>query len=230
MVLENLLVNCGKNFTFGDTECDHGEVAGKTHINDERAGLGVHAADKHNVVDFFLFFQMVTIENDSVVNNLTNEADRRLCAVLVESGHVHVVHEEDEDLTSGGAENATSSLVNVRLNDLLKGLRVSEVVEIEGGSDGIVKVALREVILKDNSLTGTGVTNKEHTSLGGAMNLDKELLASSLGSGDNQVGEETIVRGIVSLDLVGPEIPVEKSRLEVVVKGLTTFGELYASG
>jgi hypothetical protein len=71
-----LLINSGKNLTFGDTKTDHGEVTSETDIDVERAGLRVHATNEHDIVDFLLFFQVVTIENNSVINDLTDQTNR----------------------------------------------------------------------------------------------------------------------------------------------------------
>jgi hypothetical protein len=144
-----------------------------------------------------------------IVNNLTDKANGRLGAISIKLRHVHVIHEEDEDLASRGAENATSSLVNVTFKNLLEGLRICVIVEIQSSSHGVIHVAIIEVILKNNSFTSTSITNEHHTLLGSAMDFDKELLASSFGSGYNKVVEKTIVSSVKLLATISPSSPVE---------------------
>ena len=71
----------------------------------------------------------------------------------------------------------------------MKGLGVGIVVEVEGGANGFFEIAGGEIVFEDDGLTSTGITDKEHTLLGHTVNIDKELLASRLGSGDDQVVE-----------------------------------------
>jgi hypothetical protein len=88
-------------------------VAGKTQINDEGAGLGIEATKEHDVLESLLLLEVLSIENQLIVNDLADEADRGLGAVLVKLGHVEVVHKEHEGLTGGWTENSTHTLVDV---------------------------------------------------------------------------------------------------------------------
>ena len=107
------MINCVQNFLVGRAERNHGEVAGKTQINDEGAGLGIEATKEHDVLESLLLLEVLSIENQLIVNDLADEADRGLGAVLVKLGHVEVVHEEHEGLTGRWTENSTHTLVDV---------------------------------------------------------------------------------------------------------------------
>ena len=132
MVAEHLVINCVQNFLVGCAERNHGEVAGKTQINDEGAGLGIEATKEHDVLESLLLLEVLSIENQLIVNDLADEADRGLGAVLVKLGHVEVVHKEHEGLTGGWTENSTHTLVDVRLNDGLESLGVSVGTHVHG--------------------------------------------------------------------------------------------------
>jgi len=88
-------------------------VACKTEVNIERARLGVHASNEHDVVDFFLVFEVVSVVHKLVVNDLADKADRGLGSVLVDFGHVKIVHEEHQNLAAWGTIDLTGSLVDV---------------------------------------------------------------------------------------------------------------------
>jgi hypothetical protein len=54
VVSKELSVNCAQYFLFGHRETHSSEMSGKSDINEEGSGLGVHAADKHNVLHSLL--------------------------------------------------------------------------------------------------------------------------------------------------------------------------------
>ena len=85
----------------------------ETEVNVERTGLGVHAGDEHDVVDFFLVFEVVSVEHNLIVDDLADQADRRLGSVLVDLRHVEIVHEEHQNLATRRAVDLTGSLVDV---------------------------------------------------------------------------------------------------------------------
>ena len=73
---------------------------------------------------------MVSVINDSVVNDLSDETNRRLSSILVHIGHVQVIHEIDKYLARRRSILFTKSLVNVSFDDSLKGFGVSVTVEV----------------------------------------------------------------------------------------------------
>jgi len=75
-MLKHLVVNSLKNFLVGCSESNHGEVAGKTEINYERTRLRVEATKEHNVLEGLLLFEMISVEDKLVINNLSDEANR----------------------------------------------------------------------------------------------------------------------------------------------------------
>jgi len=94
VVCEDLTEDSSKDVLFWNTESNHGEVTCETEVNVERTGLGVHAGDEHDVVDFFLVFEVVSVEHNLIVDDLADQANRRLGSVLVDLRHVKIVHEE----------------------------------------------------------------------------------------------------------------------------------------
>jgi len=136
---------------------------------------------------------MVTIKNNSIVNNLTNQTNWRLGSVLVNLGHVKIIHEEHQNFASWWTVDLTSSFINVRLNDSLKGFRVCVVVKVKSSANCLFKISVGEIIFKDNSLTSTSISDEHHTFFGYAVNIDKELLASRLCSWYDQVVEQTVI-------------------------------------
>lgn len=54
MVLQQLSVNGTQNFLFRDGQADCSQMSGKSDIDEEGSGLGVHAADEHNILHSLL--------------------------------------------------------------------------------------------------------------------------------------------------------------------------------
>jgi len=127
----------------------------QTWIDIERSGLGVHASSEHNVSEVFLLFKVISIIDDTVINNLSQKADRRLSSILVYIRHVQVIHEIDENFVGWGTIGLTGSLIYVSLNYLLESFGVSITVEVERSVEDILFVKSREVILNNGSLSST---------------------------------------------------------------------------
>jgi len=64
---------------------------------------------------------VVSIINKSIINDLSNKADWRLGSILVEVGHVEVIHEVDENFAKRWSKDHTGSLVDLRFNNNLHG-------------------------------------------------------------------------------------------------------------
>ena len=131
MIIENLMIDCLQNFLLSSQARDESEVSGKSEINNERTRLGVHAGGEHNIDKVLFLFQMLPIIYDTVVNDLSNKADWGLGSEYIQIRHVEIIHEVDELLAWWWTEISSSSLVNLRLNNNLKGLGVSVGVEID---------------------------------------------------------------------------------------------------
>jgi hypothetical protein len=63
---------------------------------------------------------MLSIIDDAVVNDLSDQTNWRLGSILVHEGHVQVVHEVDKGGVDWGSESLSHSLTNVVLDDLLE--------------------------------------------------------------------------------------------------------------
>lgn len=107
-------------------------MSGESEINVEGSRFWVLASSEHNINEIFLLFEMVSIVDKSVINDLSDEADWRLSSVFIKEWHVKIIHEVDESLAWWWTEGSTSSLVYLRFNNDLKSFGVSVVIEIDG--------------------------------------------------------------------------------------------------
>ena len=71
------------------------------------------------------------------LNDLADERDWGLRAVPVDSGHVQVIHKEDELFTWWRSVDPAHSLLNFADEHRLQGIRVRERVEIDGRCEGL---------------------------------------------------------------------------------------------
>lgn len=85
----------------------------KSDINEERTGLGVHASSKHTVDQVFLLFKVISIIDNTIVNNLSDQRNRGLSTILIDIRHVQIIHEIDKSFIGWGTESLTSSLIYV---------------------------------------------------------------------------------------------------------------------
>jgi len=205
-------------------------VTAETEVDVERTGLGVHASSEHNVLQVFLLFKVITVVDESVIDDLTDQTNGRLSAVLVDVWHVKIVHEEDQDLSGRRSVDLTGSLVDITFNDSLEGLGVSVRVKVDGGGEDGLGVDVGEVILDNGGLTGTGVTDIQYALAGVLVDVDDILLTGSLGGGHDQVAVKTFVAGVEGLNTLLPVLPAAPDDVEVVVIDLTSVGELDLAG
>ena len=63
---------------------------------------------------------MFSVENELIINDLSNQADGALSSVLVDLGHVKIVHEEHKDLAGWWTKDSTHAFVYVGLNNSLE--------------------------------------------------------------------------------------------------------------
>ena len=61
----------------------------------------VEAGEEKQVLDEFLLFQLLTVEDTSVVNDLPQELDWCLGTIGLHEGHVEVIDEGDESFVHG---------------------------------------------------------------------------------------------------------------------------------
>lgn len=169
---------------------------------------------------------MLSVEDDLVVDNLSNQTQRGLSAVFVNGGHVEIVHEEDHVATGGGSENLTGTFVNVTLKDLLECLRVGVRVEVHGGVHALLGVKGGEVVLEDRGLASTGGTDVKQTLFNRFVNIEQVVLSCGFNSGYYYVLEETIEVSIEGCNLFCPGLELKGCRAEVVVEDHTTFRDL----
>jgi hypothetical protein len=87
-------------------------VSCKSKINNERSRFWVHASCEHDINEVFLFLKMVSVIDNTIINDLSDEADRGLGTILIKIWHVQVIEEVDKGLTWRRTECSTSSLIN----------------------------------------------------------------------------------------------------------------------
>jgi hypothetical protein len=95
MLHHHLLVDGEEDILLGCTEHNLGKMTRSSQVNIEGTRLGVHASSEHDVLQDVLLFKMLSIENDLIVDDLSNETERRLGTESINGGHVEIVHEED---------------------------------------------------------------------------------------------------------------------------------------
>ena len=83
----------------------------------ERSTLWVHTGGEHDVFENELLLEMLSVEDDLVVNDLSNETERRLGTIIVDCGHIKIVHEEDEMSSTCGSKNFSWTLIDITLQD-----------------------------------------------------------------------------------------------------------------
>lgn len=111
-------------------------MSGKSKIDVEGSRLGVHASSVHDVNEVLLLLKVVSIIDNTVVDDLSDEADWRLGSEPIKVRHVQIIHEVDECLTWWRSESSSGSLVHLRLNDNLECLGISVGVEVDGSIKG----------------------------------------------------------------------------------------------
>mmetsp|Transcript_43975 Transcript_43975/g.58339 ORF Transcript_43975/g.58339 Transcript_43975/m.58339 type:complete len:354 (+) Transcript_43975:2013-3074(+) len=161
----HLLVDREQDVLLRSAEHDLSEVTRRSQVDVEGTTLGVHASSEHDVLQDELVLEVVTVEDDLEVDDLADQTERGLSAEVVDSGHVQIVHEEDQMATGSRTQNLTRALVDVALKHSLERLRVGVRVKVHGGVDALLQVKGGEVILDDSSLTGTSSTDVEHGSV-----------------------------------------------------------------
>jgi hypothetical protein len=92
----------------------------ESKINVERSRFWVLACSEHNINKEFLLFEMVSVIDDTVVDDLSNEANWRLGSIFIKEWHVKIVHEIDKSFTWWWTESSTSSLVYLGFDNDLK--------------------------------------------------------------------------------------------------------------
>ena len=160
-------------------------MSGQTHVNIERSGFWILACCEHDINEVFLFFEVISVIDNSIIDDLSNEADWRLGSIFIKIWHVKIIHEIDENLAWWWTKGSSGSLVNLGFNNDLKSFGVSVVVEVDRGVKSNFFIEGTEVILNDGCFTGTGRTNVKHTSSGIDVKVKKESLSSCLSSWDN---------------------------------------------
>jgi len=63
-------------------------MSSQTEINVERSGLWILASGEHDIDKEFLFFEMVSVIDDTIIDDLSDEADWRLSSILIKEWHV----------------------------------------------------------------------------------------------------------------------------------------------
>ena len=88
VVAQDLLVYRLQNVFLGSQAGNERHVACEPQVNDERTGLGVHAAEEDAAYEPEALLERLSVVDQLVVDDLAHEADRRLRQVLVFHGHV----------------------------------------------------------------------------------------------------------------------------------------------
>jgi hypothetical protein len=226
MIIQDLEEYSFKDFFLRSEARNEGEMSRETEINDEGTRFWVHASGEHNIDQEFLFFKMVSVINDTIIDDLSNQANWGLGTILIEIWHVKVIHEVDQGLAWWWTEGTSSSLVDLRFNDNLKLFGAGERVEVDRGVDDGLLVQSGEVILDDGGLTSTGGSDVDHTLSGLDVHVEEESLSGGLSSWDDEVVEKSIVLFVHWLNRVLPMLPVTFNWVEEVVEALTVVWEL----
>ena len=200
-------------------------MSSQTEINVERSGLWILASGEHDIDKEFLFFEMVSVIDDTIIDDLSDEADWRLSSILIKEWHVEIIHEIDESFAWWWSESSSGSLVNLGFNNNLKSFGVSVIIEIDSGIEGNIFVKSIKVILNDCCFTSTGRTNIKHTSSGFDMKIKKESLSSSFGSRYNHILEKTFIISVKWGCLFIPMDPLGLKWVKVEIKALTLIWE-----
>jgi len=106
---------------------------------------------------------MVSVINNTIVNDLSYKADWRLSTILIKVWHVQVIHEVDKGLAWWWSEGSSSSLIHLGLNHDLKCLRVGEGIEVDRGIQHNFLIQCGEVVHDDGGLTSSGRSDVDHS-------------------------------------------------------------------
>ena len=109
-----------QDFFLSSQARDHCHVSGQSKINVERSGLWILASSKHDINKKFLILKMVSVINDTIIDDLSHKADWRLGSIFIKEWHVEIIHEVDESLAWWWTIGLTSSLVYLRFDNDLK--------------------------------------------------------------------------------------------------------------
>jgi len=134
MVVQNLMIDCGQDFFLSCEAGDHGKMSGESHVDVERSRFWVLASCEHDINEVFLFFEMVSVIDKSIIDDLSDKADWRLGSIFIKIWHVKIIHEIDEGLGWWWPKGSSGSLVNLGFNNDLKSFGVSVVVEVDSGA------------------------------------------------------------------------------------------------
>jgi hypothetical protein len=93
-----------------------------SQINEVGSTLGVHACGEHDVLQLVLLLKMVSVEDDSEVNDLSQKTDWWLRVISVNSWHIEIINEEEQVLSSGWTIVLSSSSVDLTEDDSLESL------------------------------------------------------------------------------------------------------------
>ena len=135
--------------------------------------------------------QFLQIVEPAMVDDLSQELDRRLGPVSLQTGHVDIV-DEDNHLASGRRPNQVFFLlyefilVHEEVLDIL-GAGLSREVEVRT-HEGL-RVDLHEELTHDNGLADTGFTQREDIEPATDQLIDHEAELLGVGRGDNNVEE-----------------------------------------
>ena len=128
------MIDCGQDFFLSCEAGDHGEMSGESHVDVEGSRFWVLASSEHDINEEFLLFEMVSIINKSIIDDLSDKADWRLGSIFIKIWHVKIIHEIDEGLGWWWPKGSSGSLVNLGFNNDLKSFGVSVVVEVDSGA------------------------------------------------------------------------------------------------
>jgi hypothetical protein len=128
---------------------------------------------------------MVSIINDTIIDDLSDKADWRLGSINIEEWHVEIVHEIDESFTWWWTESSSSSLVNLGFNNDLKSFGVGVIIEVDGSIKSMIFVKCSKVILNNSGFTSSSRTDIEHSSSVFDVKIKEESLSSSFSCWDN---------------------------------------------
>jgi hypothetical protein len=185
MVVQNLMIDCGQDFFLSCEAGDHGKMSGESHVDVERSRFWVLASCEHDINEVFLFFEMVSVIDKSIIDDLSDKADWRLGSIFIKIWHVKIIHEIDENLAWWWTKGSSGSLVNLGFNNDLKSFRVGVIIEVDGSIKSMIFVKCSKVIHNNGGFTSSSRTDIEHSSSMFDVKIKEESLSSSFSCWDN---------------------------------------------
>lgn len=81
----------------------------------------IQGTEEEQVLEEFPLFQLFSVENTSIINNLSQQLDWLLGTILIDIWHIHIIDEANQSLSCSTTESSTRLLFNHGFDVLLQG-------------------------------------------------------------------------------------------------------------